>query len=64
MIESIFSWPGLGSTLLGAISGRDLPVIGAYVLITGISFVVVNLVTDVSYAVLDPRIKLGGGTSR
>jgi len=64
VIESIFSWPGLGSTLLSSISGRDLPVIGAYVLITGISFIVVNLLTDVSYAVLDPRIKLGKGVSR
>lgn len=64
VIESIFSWPGLGSTLLASISGRDLPVIGAYVLITGISFIVVNLVTDVSYALIDPRITLGGGRTR
>lgn len=64
VIESIFSWPGLGSTLLASISGRDLPVIGAYVLITGISFIVVNLITDVSYALIDPRITLGGGSTR
>lgn len=61
VIESIFSWPGMGSALISAISGRDLPVIGAYVLLSGLLFVVINLVTDVSYAVLDPRVKLSGG---
>lgn len=63
VIESIFSWPGLGSALINAISGRDLPIIGAYVLIAGISFVVVNLLTDVGYAILDPRVRLDGGRS-
>jgi peptide/nickel transport system permease protein len=59
VIESIFSWPGMGSALILAISGRDLPIIGAYVLIAGVSFVLVNLLTDVSYVFLDPRIRLG-----
>ena len=58
VIESIFAWPGMGSALIGAISGRDLPVIGAYVLIAGTLFIVVNLVTDLSYAFLDPRVRL------
>lgn len=61
VIEAIFSWPGMGSALIAAISGRDLPVIGAYVLLAGLLFVVVNLITDISYAVLDPRVKLAGG---
>jgi ABC-type dipeptide/oligopeptide/nickel transport system permease component len=60
VIETIFSWPGMGSELIKAISGRDLPVIGAYVLLTGVGFVVVNLLADVSYAAIDPRIRLGG----
>lgn len=65
VIESIFAWPGMGSQLIGAISGRDLPVIGAYVLIAGGLFIVVNLLTDLSYAFLDPRIRLdlAGGRS-
>lgn len=60
VIESIFSWPGMGSELIKAISGRDLPVIGAYVLLSGVGFVIVNLLSDVSYALIDPRIRLGG----
>src|SRR5680860_136495 len=58
VIEAIFAWPGMGSALISAISGRDLPVIGAYVLIAGILFIVVNLVTDLGYAFLDPRVRL------
>jgi ABC-type dipeptide/oligopeptide/nickel transport system permease component len=60
VIEAIFSWPGMGSALITAISGRDLPVIGAYVMLAGTLFVIVNLLTDISYALLDPRIRLGG----
>lgn len=65
VIESIFAWPGMGSALISAISGRDLPVIGAYVLIAGVLFIVVNLITDLSYAFLDPRVRLetSGGRS-
>ncbi len=65
VIEAIFAWPGMGSQLIAAISGRDLPVIGAYVLIAGGIFIVVNLLTDLSYAFLDPRIRLdmAGGRS-
>jgi ABC-type dipeptide/oligopeptide/nickel transport system permease component len=59
VIEAIFSWPGMGSALITAISGRDLPIIGAYVMLAGTLFVVVNLLTDISYALLDPRIRLG-----
>ena len=64
VIEAIFSWPGLGTALVQAISGRDLPVIGAYVLLAGVAFIVVNLLTDLSYALLDPRVRLGGREGR
>jgi len=59
VIETIFAWPGLGSALVAAISGRDLPVIGAYVLCTGAAFIIVNLLVDLGYAVIDPRVRLG-----
>ena len=59
VIEGIFSWPGMGSAVLNAISSRDLPVISAYVLLAGVFFVVINLLTDLSYVALDPRIRLG-----
>jgi peptide/nickel transport system permease protein len=64
VIEAIFSWPGMGTALIAAISGRDLPVIGAYVLLAGITFVIMNLLTDISYGVLDPRIRLGASDGR
>ena len=64
VIETIFAWPGMGTALIAAISGRDLPVIGAYVLLAGVAFVIVNLLTDISYGVLDPRIRLGAATGR
>ncbi len=64
VIEAIFAWPGMGSALINAISGRDLPVISAYVLITGVLFILVNLLTDISYAWLDPRIRLNASGGR
>ena len=64
VIEAIFSWPGMGSALITAISGRDLPVIGAYVMLAGTLFVIVNLITDISYGLLDPRIRLGEAKAR
>jgi peptide/nickel transport system permease protein len=59
IVESIFAWPGMGSVVLTAISGRDLPVIGGYVLVAGVLFIVANLLVDVCYVLLDPRIRLG-----
>ena len=65
IVEIIFSWPGMGSAIVTAISGRDLPVIGAYVLLAGTLFIIVNLITDLSYALLDPRVRLDAtGRSR
>jgi len=64
VIEAIFAWPGMGSALISAISGRDLPVIGAYVMIAGLLFIVVNLITDLSYAFLDPRVRLDAAGGR
>lgn len=64
VIESIFAWPGMGTALIASISGRDLPVIGAYVLLAGVAFVLVNLFTDISYALLDPRVRLGVADGR
>ncbi len=64
VIEAIFSWPGMGSALIAAISGRDLPVIRAYVLLAGVAFIAVNLLTDLSYGLLDPRVRLGASNRR
>jgi peptide/nickel transport system permease protein len=59
LTETVFSWPGVGLALYNAISFRDYPVVQGGVLIVAVAFVVVNLVTDLLYAVVDPRIKNG-----
>ena len=59
VIESIFSWPGVGSLLVDAISGRDIPlVLGCVLTIVGV-FVTINLLVDLAYTYLDPRIRYG-----
>jgi peptide/nickel transport system permease protein len=55
--EQIFSWPGLGSFGLTAVGQRDYPVVMAFVLLGGISVVLGNLIADIMYGVVDPRIK-------
>jgi peptide/nickel transport system permease protein len=55
--ETIFSWPGLGFLGIAAIGQRDYPVIMAFVLLGGIAVVLGNLVADVMYGLIDPRIK-------
>jgi len=58
VIETIFAWPGVGRTLFEAIISRDFPVIQAGVLILGIAVVVINLLVDLMYRVLNPRVRL------
>ena len=58
LTETIFGLTGLGKTITDSITGRDFPVIQAVTLITAIVYLTVNLVVDVSYAFLDPRIRL------
>ncbi|MEF0941533.1 ABC transporter permease [Rhizobium sp. BR 362] len=58
-IESVFNWPGMGLLLVNAVETRDYPVIMGATLIIGICVIVVNLLTDITYAVVDPRIKVG-----
>ncbi|MGI8659391.1 MAG: ABC transporter permease [Candidatus Limnocylindria bacterium] len=58
LTESIFLLPGMGRTLFEAITGRDYVVIQALTLVTAVLYVVINLIVDVSYAYLDPRIRL------
>lgn len=59
IIESIFMWDGVGKLAVDAISQRDYPIIQAYVVWMAIIYVLVNLITDLLYHVLDPRIRLG-----
>jgi peptide/nickel transport system permease protein len=57
IIENVFAWPGMGNMLLTAVTARDYPAIEGCVLTFGVIFVAVNLVVDLSYYKLDPRIK-------
>ena len=56
--ESIFSWPGIGRLAVQAISARDYPLLQGCILAIAVSYVVVNLLTDVVYALVDPRVRL------
>jgi peptide/nickel transport system permease protein len=58
VIENIFALPGLGSLLVSSILARDYPVIQALTLVFGLAVIVVNLLVDLSYATLDPRVRL------
>lgn len=58
-VETIFSWPGIGSVLLNAIAGADYPVIQSGILVVATTFVLVNLVTDVVLDLLNPRLRHG-----
>lgn len=58
IVETLFSWNGIGQAAVDAISGRDYHLIQGYVLWMGCIFVIVNLLVDISYRFLDPRIRL------
>jgi ABC-type dipeptide/oligopeptide/nickel transport system permease component len=56
--ETIFSWPGIGRLAVQAISARDYPLLQGCILLIAVSYVAVNLLTDVIYAMVDPRVRL------
>jgi ABC-type dipeptide/oligopeptide/nickel transport system permease component len=56
--ETIFSWPGIGRLTVMAISSRDYPLLQGCILVIALSYVLVNLLTDLLYAVIDPRVRL------
>ena len=56
--ETVFAWPGMGKLLIDSIQRLDRPVIVAYLVITVLMFVVINLVVDILYSMLDPRVRL------
>jgi ABC-type dipeptide/oligopeptide/nickel transport system permease component len=58
LTETVFAWPGIGTWLVDAIESRNYPVLQGGILFVALIFVVVNLLVDVSYAFLNPRIRL------
>jgi len=60
IVETVFAWPGVGRLLFEGINFRDFPVVQASILLGGTMIVVVNLLVDILYAVIDPRIRYEG----
>ncbi|WP_026556083.1 ABC transporter permease [Arthrobacter sp. 35W] len=58
IVEQVFAWPGVGEVLINAVSQRDFAIVQAGLLVVALMFVVVNIVVDVLYSVLDPRVRL------
>jgi ABC-type dipeptide/oligopeptide/nickel transport system permease component len=64
VVEVVFAWPGVGSLVVRALETRDYPLIQATVLITAILAILVQLVVDLCYPLLDPRVRLGKGRGK
>jgi peptide/nickel transport system permease protein len=58
--ESVFAWPGMGKLIIDSINVLDRPVIVAYLMMVVLLFIAANLVVDILYTVLDPRVRLEG----
>ncbi len=56
--ESVFQWPGMGLLFLQAVQNVDIPIMSAYLLLVAFIFVTINLIVDLLYAVVDPRIRI------
>lgn len=61
IVEQVFAWPGVGRLIIDAINQRDYPVIQGGVIFLAVIMVLVNLIVDISYSFIDPRIKTGKG---
>ena len=59
IVETVFAWPGIGRLLVDAVNDRDFPLVQGIVLFVAICFVFVNLIVDLLYAALDPRVRYG-----
>ena len=57
--ESIFAWPGIGREIVTALQKRDYPMVQGCVLFISFTYVIVNLLTDIMYSIIDPRIRIG-----
>lgn len=63
-VEMIFSWNGIGKYAIESVKAKDFPVIQCYLIAVALSYILVNLIVDVLYAYIDPKIKLEGGRTR
>ena len=63
LVETVFSWPGLGTLAVQSIIARDTPTILGILFFSSLVVVVANLLTDMVYRIIDPRIKTSGGSN-
>jgi peptide/nickel transport system permease protein len=57
----VFQWPGMGLLFVQAVQNVDIPIMSAYLLLVALIFVTINLVVDILYTVVDPRLRLPAG---
>lgn len=63
LVESVFAWPGLGRLAFEAVTRRDTPVLLGVLLLVSVAVIIANLLTDLLYRLIDPRIRISGGTN-
>jgi ABC-type dipeptide/oligopeptide/nickel transport system permease component len=63
LVEQVFNWPGVGSLVLDAILKQDYAVVQTFILLSAVMFVLINLVVDLLYAVIDPRVRVAGAAN-
>lgn len=63
LTETIFNWPGVGFEIYSAITARDYPIVTGGIVLVVVAYMLINLIVDISYAFLDPRIRYGGESS-
>ncbi|MCV5951665.1 ABC transporter permease subunit, partial [Escherichia coli] len=59
--ETVFSWPGIGLLFIQSVYFADIPVMSTYLVMIGLIFVIINLIVDLLYFAVDPRLRLSGG---
>lgn len=62
IVENIFAWPGVGGLFLDAVNSKDLPMIEGCVLLITFGYAIINVIVDIIYAFIDPRVRYSGGT--
>lgn len=62
-IETIFSWNGIGKFAVESVKGKDLPVVEAYIVMVAVTYITINLIMDILYSYVNPKIKLEGGAN-
>jgi peptide/nickel transport system permease protein len=62
--ETVFQWPGMGALFIQAVMFVDIPVMSAYLMVVAFLFVAINTIVDLTYGLVDPRLRDGGAVAR